>query len=126
MNNLGSQDNKATTRYRRNLALLVVFMILLAVWFQRHLQTYVTEIFLLGGTLTLWAFWQIAQSWLHWGWGEEATELRKRLLSENRATEYLGFGLGLLLILWCTTSSIYVAYEGSTKDQASFKVQVLQ
>jgi hypothetical protein len=126
MNDPGSQDDKVITRYRRNLVLLVVFMILLAVWFQRHLQTYVTEIFLVGGTLTLWAFWQIVQSWLKWGWDEESAGLRKRLLSDNRATEYLVFGLVLLIILWCTTSSIYLAYEGNTKDQASFKVQVLQ
>jgi len=119
-------EASGTRRYRLNLALFVVFMICLAIWFQRHLQTYVTEIFLVSGTLTLWAVWQIVQSWLQWGWDEEVAELKKRLLSQARATEYLIFGFVLLCILWSTTSSIYVAYAGNTNGPATFTVQVLQ
>jgi hypothetical protein len=122
---IAKQAASHTGRYRLNLILLVALMIFLAVWFEKHLQIYVTEILLVSGTLSLWALWQIVQSWLQWGWDEEAKEMKSRLLGARPATEYLVFALLILLVLWFTTSSVYVVYEGDTKGQNSFKIQVL-
>lgn len=123
---LKNAKGRAASRYRLNLFLFVVFMICLAVWFERQLHMYVTEILLVSGTLTLWGFWQIVQSWLRWGWDEETGDLRKRLLGQALATEYLSFGFVLIAFLWFTTSSIYVTYEGNAKGQDSYTVQVLR
>ncbi len=120
-----SVESQVPARYRRNLLLLVLFLILLSLWFQRHLRLYVAEVLLLGGTITLWSVWQIVQSWLKWGWKDETKEPNRRLLSHARATEYLLFGFFLLAVLWSTTSSVYVVYEGA-RTQPAYKVDVLR
>jgi len=115
----------SVTRYRFNLGLLVLLMILAMVWFQRHLQLYFAESLFVGGTLSVWALWKIVQSCFSWGFGEEAEGGTRRLLGRRTITEPLGFGLILIVFLHLTTSSIYFTYEGAKPGDSEFTIQVL-
>lgn len=127
---MGSSDQPAdqvqsvSWRYRLNLALFVGVAILVTLWFYRHLHLYVTESMLVGGTLTLWGLWKIVQSWLKWGLASAGVPPAQKLLGGAGATEYLVFGLFILAILYLTTSSVYLVYEGATKGETEFTVEV--
>src|SRR5215470_3431606 len=113
-----------TLRYRINAVLFAVLMVALTFWFQKHLQVYLTQIALIGGTMTLWALWELLQSWLKWGWGEDGEDTAKTLLGSARSTEYVVLGGVVLAFLWLTTSSLYLNYESSAGGGTEYRVEV--
>ncbi len=113
------------TRYRVNLFLLLTAALLFSFWFYRHLHLYVTQTILIGGTLTIWAVWKILCSFLNWTFGGETDTLARRLMTKTWATEYLMLSLFLLMILFCTTSSVYLVYQGAESGESGFQVDVL-
>lgn len=120
-----SNENKNTSkRYRINLTLFIILVVSLIFWFHKHLQLYVTETIFIGGTLTLWGFWKLIQSWVKWGLEKADISLAQRVFGRAAATEYIVFGLVLLSILYFATSSIYLIYEGGKSDENEFIVKV--
>lgn len=114
-----------SVRYRLNVLFFALFMVALTFWFTRHLEIYVTQILLIGGTMTLWALWQLLQSWLEWGWDSDTKDTAKALLGRARGTEYLVFAWILLLVLWFTTSSIYMTFEGGAPGESEYRVETV-
>src|SRR5215469_7259897 len=114
----------AELRYRINAVLFAMLMVALTFWFQKHLQVYVTQIALIGGTMTLWALWELLQSWLKWGWDGDAKDTAKTLFGSARGTEYMVLGGVVLAILWLTTSSLYLNYESSVGGATEYRVEV--
>jgi hypothetical protein len=108
--------------YRLNLVLFVALMVLLTLWFERHLRLYVTEMRLVGGTITLWGLWKLVQSW--WQWGFDTKAAAKGVLGRTATTERLVFAVGLAAVLLGTTASIYLVYDEASED-AAFTVDVL-
>jgi hypothetical protein len=76
-------------------------MVALTFWFQKHLQVYVTR-----------------------GWGEDAKDTAKTLFGSGRGTEYVVLGGIVLLVLWLTTSSLYLNYESSAGGGTEYRVEV--
>lgn len=116
-------NGRSTFWYRSNAALFAVLMVALTFWFERHLEVYVTQIALVGGTMTLWAVWQLLQSWLKWGFDTDAKGQAKKLFARREGMEYLIFGAVILVILFVSTSSLYISYEG-TAGGTEFRVEV--
>ena len=113
------------TRYRLNLILLLVVGLLFSLWFYRHLQLYVTETVLIGGTITFWTLWKILGSLMNWTFGSERETIAQRLIGKPWATEYLALSLFPLAILYGTTASVYLVYEGAESGESTFQVDVL-
>jgi hypothetical protein len=118
-------NKSSTIRYRLNVVIFAVLMVGLTFWFQRHLQIYVTQVLLIGGTMTLWALWQLLQSWLKWGWDSDAKDTAKALFGRARGTEYLGFAGAVLLILWVTTSSLYFTFDGGAPGESEYRIETM-
>jgi len=118
------QQNKASHRYRINLVLFIILAILLMFWFHKHLQRYVTETIFIGGTLTFWGAWKLIQSWVKWGLEQSKIPLAQRILDRPAATEYLVLGMFLWGIIYLTTSSVYLVYEGASSKNAEFTVKI--
>ena len=118
-------EDPSPIRYRLNVVIFAVLMVGLTFWFQRHLEIYVTQILLIGGTMTLWAIWQLLQSWLKWGWDSDPKDTAKVLFGRARTSEYLIFAAALLLILWLTTSSLYMTFDGGTPGQSEYRVETI-
>ncbi len=112
-------------RYRLNVVIFAVLMVVLTFWFQRHLQIYVTQVLLIGGTMTLWALWQLLQSWLRWGWDSDPKDTAKALFGRARGREYLVFAAGVLLILWLTTSSLYITFDDGAPGESEYRVETV-
>jgi len=94
-------------------------------WFQKHLQTYVSEIVLVGGVFTLWALVRLL-----WGFFENVTDFKawdqsRRLLSSPGTTRLLVVAAGVLFALWATTSSFYLEYSGAKGGGSEYKVDVV-
>lgn len=119
------EDRGAVRRYRRRLVLFVVLMILLTVWFQVHLEPYVTQGVFLSGTLTLWGLWKILQSWFAWGTKGQTSEAARQWLARPAAGELLTFGLILVALLLIGTSSIYLHFEGARPGEDGYQVEVM-
>ncbi len=114
----------SSRRYLLNLGLFSVSVILVTVWFHVHLSLYVTEARLVGGTLTLWGLWKIAQSAIKRGIDDQAPKV-SRILASPGLTEYLGLGLAIVIVLYAMTSSVYLEYRGAPRGESEFKVDVL-
>lgn len=119
------EDPGAVRRYRRRLVLFVLLMILLTVWFQVHLEPYVTQGVFLSGTLTLWGLWKILQSWFAWGTKGQTSEAARKWLAQPVAGELLALGLILIVLLLIGTSSIYLHFAGARSGEDGYRVEVL-
>lgn len=119
-----SPINKISLRFRINLVLFISLAIFSMYWFYNHLQLYVTETIFIGGTLSIWAVWKLIQSWLNWGLKEGNISLSQRILNRTSATEYLILGFIFLFLLYISTSSIYLIYEGAKPGESEFTVQI--
>lgn len=115
---------KDITRFRINLLLFIFLAISVMFWFQNHLQIYVTQTIFIGGTITIWSSWKLIQSWLSWGVKTSEISLENKILSHHSAREYLILGLFLITILYFSTSSIYLSYEGAREGESEFKVNI--
>lgn len=124
----GSQvaDKEGLLTYRINLVLFLLLALLLTVWFHRHLHLYVTEAVMVGGSISLWGLWKILQSLLGWGMKDEGDALARSLLARAWLTEYLVFGLVLTVLLYASTASVYLLYQGDSKGEGRFHVEVLE
>ena len=127
--NMQESTNQLSTkpvRYRINLILLVLLVIGITVWFQRHLRFYFTESTMLGSTITLWGFWKLVQTWVKWGLDQAEISFSRKLLGRSSATEYLIFALIIIIFLFFSTSSIYLDYKGAEAGESSFTVAVTE
>jgi hypothetical protein len=115
----------SSRRYGLNLLLFLVLTISSMIWFYRHLYLYVTHSLVIGGSLTIWGILKASQSVYKWSTGKD-TELPSRsILGRASSTEFLTVALIALVVLFFTTSSIYLEYNGGTKDESEFDVEVL-
>lgn len=119
-----SEPARDDRRYRINLILLVILLVLTTLWFNRHLQLYFTQTVFLGGTLTLWGIWKVAQSWYSWAFGKESAAATHRYLARSAVTEALVIALFVTAVLWATTSSVYLRLSGGGSGTSSFKVNI--
>lgn len=113
-------------RYYINLTMLLIIIILVSIWFYNHLHLYVTETVFIGGTLTFWAVWKIIRSLFEWAFGNETESWVRRVLEKSATTEYLALSLVPLALMYFTTSSIYLVYEGAKPGESTFQVDVLR
>ncbi|MCK4680463.1 hypothetical protein KAT82_05015 [bacterium] len=111
-------------RYRLNLALLVVLLVLMVVYFRVHLELYVTQGYLVGGTLSLWGLLKLIRARSDWCVKEAGIEPTKALLGRPGGTELLIVGFIVLAFLFGTTSSIYITYKPVVGAASEFEVQV--
>ena len=112
-------------RYHVNLVLFLILVIMFTVWLHSHVYLYLTESIFIGTGLTLWGLWKLVQSSMKWwGWGEQ-NSIPPHLLGSSNATESLILAIVFLSILYLTTSSLYLFYEGASSGQVKFEVQVL-
>lgn len=109
-------------RYILNILLFTAATVLYTFWFQRHLKVYVTEVLILGGTLSLLGVWKLAWDAFGTASGVKSDDLVKRLLQSPNATEYLLFSLLPIGILYACTASIYLSYSDGGGKQ--YKVEV--
>lgn len=109
-------------RYIVNILLFTAATVLYTFWFQRHLKVYVTEVLILGGTLSLLGVWKLAWDAFGTASGVKSDDLVKRLLQSPNATEYLLFSLLPIGILYACTASIYLSYSDGGGKQ--YKVEV--
>lgn len=112
--------------YRFNLVLLVVLLIALMTWFEVHLKTYFAETIFVGGTLTVFGLWKIVQSWTKWGVNDDFKAFATRVMGTATATELLTLGSILVIILFVTTSSIYITLDAAPRGEDEFEVEVLR
>lgn len=110
-------------RYVVNLLLFTAAAVLYTFWFQRHLKMYVTEVLIVGGTLSLLGVWRLAWDAFGTASGLKSSDLVKRLLQSPNATEYLLFSLMPIAILYLFTASIYLSYSGDGGGK-QYKVEV--
>lgn len=108
--------------YIVNILLFTAATVLYTFWFQRHLKVYVTEVLILGGTLSLLGVWKLAWDAFGTASGVKSDDLVKRLLQSPNATEYLLFSLLPIGILYACTASIYLSYSDGGGKQ--YKVEV--
>ena len=108
-------------RYRVNLVLFLVLIVLTVLWFHRHLQLFVTQSLFVGGTLTLWGLAKIIQSWIPYGEPGHA-----KLLARVNATEALILGLIALGLLYLSTSSVFLIFEGAPAGTDKVKVRITE
>jgi len=119
-----SRDSEGRTP---RLKLLVLFLLVagFTLWFHRHLYLYVSEVLLVGGTLTVWSLWKAVQPWVQRGLGDEKSRAIKAL-SSPRANEYLVFAGLLLVVLYVFTSSVYIEYDSGRATQSRYRVVALR
>lgn len=113
-------------RYRSTLLLFVVVAAALVSWFQRHVEPFVTETLIIGGTMSLWGLWKLGWSLYEDAAGEGGSDLTRKFLGGRGALRALVFAAIIVLILHVWTSSIYLRYGGALPGEGGFKVQILE
>jgi len=112
-------------RFRVQLVVFIALAVGYTIFFQRHLQVYVSETLLIGGTLSLLGLWKLIWDAIGTAGRGRPDDLLRRALESPNAPEYLAFATLLLLVLLATTSSIYLSYEGDGGGQP-FTVEIWQ
>jgi len=112
--------------YLWTLALFAVVAAALVIWFQRHLQPYVTESLIIGGTISLWGLWKLVWTMFTDAGGEGRKDLTRRLLGTPGAFSGLLFLAAIAALLHFMTSSIYLRSAGASSGEKDFTVQVLE
>ncbi len=112
------------TRRRINLVLFVALTGLAVTWFHRHFHLYVTQILVIGGSLSLWGLWQLLLSAWQQGGTQDSEGWFGRLLDSPRGTGHLAFGLMLFTLLSLATSSVYLIHQGAAAGEEKFEVEV--
>ncbi len=107
--------------YRRNLALLLVAMALLPMWFYLHLYPLVVRslaVGALGAGLAAGALaaWKLVGSFFRDALAEEGRSRVEKLLHEPRTTRFLAVAVGVVLALCVTTSSVYLVHDRADLD----------
>jgi len=117
-------DSKGS--YLWTLALFALVAAALVIWFQRHLQPYVTESLIIGGTISLWGLWKLVWTMFTDAGGEGRKDLTRRLLGTPGAFGGLLFLAIIAMLLHFFTSSIYLRSAGASQGERDFTVQVLE
>ncbi len=112
--------------YLWTLALFAAVAAALVIWFQRHVQPYVTETLIIGGTISLWGLWKLAWSFFTDAGGENQKDLTRRFLGTPGALSALLFLALIATLLHFLTSSIYFRPAGAASGESEFKVQVME
>jgi hypothetical protein len=120
-----AKDESRST-YLWTLALFAVVAAALVVWFQRHLQPFVTETLIIGGTISLWGLWKLVWTMFTDAGGENRKDLTRRLLGTPGAFSALLFLAVIAIVLHALTSSIYLRPAGAASGEHSFTVQVME
>lgn len=108
---------------RWKLFFLFILVSLVTVWFYRHLYLYVSQVLLIGGSLSVVALWKMVKSWWETEVGDERTLVKA--LSSPSGTENLSLAFLGLIVLWAVTSSVYLEYEGAPRGEVEYEVEVL-
>jgi hypothetical protein len=116
----------STAAYRWTLVLFAVVAAALVVWFQRHVEPFVTGTLVIGGTISAWGLWQLGWSFYKDAGGGDGEDLTRRLLGNRRAWRALLFGALVVAALHLLTSSVYLRFEGAGPGESEFRVQVLE
>jgi hypothetical protein len=117
-------DSKGS--YLWTLALFAAVAAALVIWFQRHLQPYVTESLIIGGTISLWGLWKLLWTMFTDAGGEGRKDLTRRLLGTPGAFSGLLFLAIIATLLHFMTSSIYLRSAGASSGEKDFTVQVME
>lgn len=94
-------------------------------WFQRHLQLYLTEIIIIGGAFSLWVFVRTTWAIFEKAAQVEPWDLSRRLLALPDVTGVLLVCCIGLAVLWFSTASLYVEYEGAP-GEGEYQVEVVR
>jgi len=116
----------ARRQYQWTLVLFAVVAAATVIWFKRHIESYVTETLIVGGTISLWGLWKLLWSGYEDVGGEDGNTLTRRLLGNKAATRALFFAALIVTFLHFTTSSIYLRVAGAAPGEGDFKVQVIE
>jgi hypothetical protein len=112
-------------RYRATLILFAAVAAAVVLWFQRHVEPFVTQTLIIGGTVSLWGLWKLGWSLFEEAGGDSGTDLTRRLLQKRGAVRALAFAAIIVSILHALTSSVYVRYAGASPGEEEFTVRVL-
>ena len=111
-------------RFFVNVGLLIAVVVVVCLWFQRHVEHHVNASRLIGGTLSLWALFELIKACVDWAAEDEMKVLPQRVLGSRHSTGYLVLGLVGGGLLHACTSSIWVEYEAAENAKAAYKVEV--
>jgi len=112
-------------RYRLTLLLFAIFAAAVVLWFQRHVEPFVTETLIVGGTVSAWGLWKLIWSMYEDAGGDGRKDLTRRLLGGAGALPAVVFGLIIVALLHAGTSSVYLRYGGARPNEEEFRVQVM-
>jgi hypothetical protein len=112
--------------YHWTLALFAAVAAALVIWFQRHIEPFVTETLIIGGTISLWGLWKLGWSFFTRAGGEDEDDLTKRFLGTKGARNVLWFLALVALLLHLFTASIYLRPEGAASGEDEFTVQAME
>jgi hypothetical protein len=110
-----------TSRYRVNLALFCALSLLATFGFYLHMQTLVSQVLVISGTLTVWSVWKLLEQVVISN--VDRKDMTRRMLERENATQYLGFAIALAIAGLLLTSSLYVVY-GPEADAKSVTIRV--
>jgi len=98
----------------------------LVVWFQRHIEPFVTGTLIIGSTISLWGLWQLVLSnFTKWG-GDDGKDLTRRFLAGPRARSGVYFAAFITAALLALTSSNYMRFEGAAAGEREFIIQAVE
>lgn len=107
-----------------NLVLLAILAPFATWWFQQHLQLYFTEVVLIGGGLTLWAFLRAGYGLIEKVGKVDPAAMSRRALGSPEATLLLLVAAAAMAGLWLKSNSFYLEYAGGASGDKEFVVQV--
>ena len=110
-------------RFFVNVGLMITVVVVVCLWFQRHVEHHVNASRLIGGTLSLWALFELIKGCIDWAAEDEMKALPQRVLGSRHSTGYLVLALIIGSLLHACTSSIWVEYEAAENAKAAYKVE---
>jgi hypothetical protein len=93
-------------------------------WFQKHLELAFTEVWLIGGGLSLWAFLRAGYGLVETIGEVDPASLSRRALASPETSLVLAVATLALALAWWKTNSFYLEYDGAGADDREFVVQV--
>lgn len=112
--------------YWVRLVALVLLAVAATLWFRAHLEPLMTGTTLIGGTVTLWGVWKMAQGLFFRLADRKPEAIGRGLLQRPGAGELLAFVWIAFAFAAATTSSVYVEYRGDRSAPAELVVEVLE
>ncbi len=118
----------AANRFRSllNSVLLFCLVVMVLIWFNVHLEPYAKQSLLFGGPLTLWGIWRVIGTARKVIGKRGDSSVIETFLDKPLATELLGAGIAISLLLLLSTSSVYFTYTGSDPREKSYDIEVVR